>query len=452
MRRLRKLNARGFRLIMVLDAIVLVTVPALIMLVRFGRYWPTFPFGAYLVSFVVAWVVSQLTLYFGGLYEREPRLGSAPMFPRIVRQMLLAGGMIALLNLLLTGAARELGYVTGRALPFPVLNLVAYIPIAALALTANRMLANHLRTRRMGPLRIVMAGDPADLEPAMLSMKAAGSELRVVEVVDSPGEVLGAVARTAATDVMVVTPSWLGRLFPDTIDELVDDNVTCLLRVTGQEVTYGLAGIREIAGMPFVLTRTQEMPGYQLRLKRAFDLLMLALAAPVWVLALLLVTLYQWRVAGSPLFYRQERVGLGGKVFTMYKFRTMRTDAESDGKGARLAEKSDSRIIPGCHWVRETRADELPQLWNVLKGEMSLVGPRPERPELVARFEERIPGYARRHGVPPGLTGLAQIEGRYHTHPEYKLGYDLQYAVDWSSLLDLQILLRTVAVVLLRRL
>jgi lipopolysaccharide/colanic/teichoic acid biosynthesis glycosyltransferase len=156
-------------------------------------------------------------------------------------------------------------------------------------------------------------------------------------------------------------------------------------------------------------------------------------------------------VVRPPLLYWQPRVGAGGREFRMVKFRTMGLDAEADGHGARLADPDDPRVIRGCRWVRATRMDELPQLWNVLRGDMSLVGPRPERPELTAGFEERIPGYSRRHELPPGLTGLAQIHGRYHTDPEYKLGYDLQYLVNWSPVLDLEILLRTVWVVLARR-
>jgi lipopolysaccharide/colanic/teichoic acid biosynthesis glycosyltransferase len=107
--------------------------------------------------------------------------------------------------------------------------------------------------------------------------------------------------------------------------------------------------------------------------------------------------------------------------------------------------------VPSLRWMRSTRADELPQLWNVIKGEMSLVGPRPERPELVAEIVRRVPGYVRRNELPPGLTGLAQVHGRYGTDAEYKLGYDLQYLVNWSVVFDLQILFRTVWVVLSRR-
>jgi lipopolysaccharide/colanic/teichoic acid biosynthesis glycosyltransferase len=135
----------------------------------------------------------------------------------------------------------------------------------------------------------------------------------------------------------------------------------------------------------------------------------------------------------------------------MVKFRTMRPDAESDGDPV-LAARDDDRVVPALRWLRNTRLDELPNLWNVLRGEMSIVGPRPERPELTERFEDVIPGYDRRHEIPPGLTGLAQVHGRYRTDPEYKLGYDLQYLVNWSPVLDLQIQMRTIWVMLTRRL
>lgn len=102
-------------------------------------------------------------------------------------------------------------------------------------------------------------------------------------------------------------------------------------------------------------------------------------------------------------------------------------------------------------WMRASRLDELPQVWNVVRGEMSLVGPRPERPDLVYNFSQEVDGYQRRLQVPPGITGLAQIHGRYDTDPVHKLGYDLQYLVNWSIFLDIQLLAKTVWVVLSRR-
>ena len=127
----------------------------------------------------------------------------------------------------------------------------------------------------------------------------------------------------------------------------------------------------------------------------------------------------------------------------MVKFRTMTPDAEQGGP--ELAVADDPRVI-AVAWLRQTRLDELPQLWNVLTGEMSLVGPRAERPALVARLEEQIAGYGRRHDIPPGITGLAQTQGHYQTDAAYKLGHDLQYVVNWSPLLDWEIMVKSLLV------
>ena len=124
-------------------------------------------------------------------------------------------------------------------------------------------------------------------------------------------------------------------------------------------------------------------------------------------------------------------------------------DAEKNG--AQLSAVDDQRVIPAMRWMRMTRFDEIPQIWNVLRGQMSLVGPRPERPELFDRIEREVDGYSQRLQMLPGITGLAQVYGRYNTSPAHKLGYDLQYLVNWSVFLDLHVLVRTLVVVLLRR-
>jgi exopolysaccharide biosynthesis polyprenyl glycosylphosphotransferase len=449
---LTRLNRRGFRLVMLLDVTMLYAVAVAIMLIRFGTEWPTFPVPTYLLSFAVAVGIFTGSLYFGGLYEREPRLGAPPSLPRAARQTLAAGGLVALLTLALTGAARELGLTTARALPFPILNLAMVIVVGAIGVSFNRLLVQRVRTGREGPPKVVLAGDEHDRAIARSHLAVEGGRAEVVREVDDPGALLTEVARSDASDVVVVSSGWLDALYPQTVEALDQANITMLLRVTGRETLFGLERLREIGGLPFVLLRPQTMPRSRMHFKRLFDLTMLAVSAPVWLVMLAVMALHQRIVAGSPILYRQERVGAQGRHFQMVKFRTMVEDAEEDGRGARLAENDDPRIIPACRWVRSTRMDELPQLWNVLRGEMSLVGPRPERPELTAEFERQIPGYARRHELPPGLTGLAQIHGRYHTDPEYKLGYDLQYLVNWSPVLDLEILARTVWVVLARRL
>jgi exopolysaccharide biosynthesis polyprenyl glycosylphosphotransferase len=146
----------------------------------------------------------------------------------------------------------------------------------------------------------------------------------------------------------------------------------------------------------------------------------------------------------GPVLYRQERVGLDGKAFAMLKFRTMRADAEE--QGPRFAERADPRNTVVGAFLRRTSLDELPQLFNVLVGDMSLVGPRPERPVFIARFRRRIPRYQLRHMVKSGMTGWAQIHGlRGKTSIAKRVEYDLYYIEHWSLLLDLRILLRTIA-------
>ena len=451
-RLLGRLNRRGFRLVMLLDGLAVLGLTVLSMLYRFGgpAGWPTYPLGAYALSFAVSTLIFIAAFYFGGLYEREPRLGGAAVLPRAARLSLAAGSFVALANLALTGLVQQRGSLIGRALPFPIQNLVFVIIAAGIVVAVNRAIVHWLRTRREGVPRVVLAGEEGDLELARRHLAANVTSLDVVAEVGDPRGVVELARSARATDVLLVTAAWLDEWYPRTIGRLDRLNVTTLLRVTGRETLFGLDRLREVGGLPFVLLLPQTMPPSQRHFKRLLDLFLLLVTAPVWVLLLGGVALYQRAVVGRPLLFRQVRVGAGGETFEMLKFRTMRLDAESDGV-AQLSTQGDPRVIPACRWVRATRADELPQILHILTGRMSVVGPRPERPELTAGFEKEIAGYTRRHEVPPGLTGLAQIHGRYHTDAEYKLGYDLQYLVNWSPVLDLEIIARTIWVILARR-
>jgi exopolysaccharide biosynthesis polyprenyl glycosylphosphotransferase len=448
---LTRLNRRGFRLVMLADAMVLYAIAVGTMFVRFGTAWPTsYPIPFYLISFTVVTVLFVATLYFGGLYEREPRLGAPSVLPRAARQTLAAGSTFALLTLVLTPLANQAGLTTERALPIPIINLVVLIILGAIGIASNRRLTGVVRTRREGPPKVVVVGDEEELQVARKHLAADEERVQVVAELTDPTRTVEEVLRSDATDVVLLAREHLDPIYPEVVEALDRAGITVLLRVTARETMFGLERVREVGGLPFVMLRSQTIPLSRARFKRFFDLAVLALGSPLWLPVLGLVALHQLLVAGRPLLYWQERVGVAGVPFRMVKFRTMVVDAEAVG-GARLAEAEDPRIIPACRWVRATRMDELPQLWNVLRGEMSLVGPRPERPELTAGFERDIPGYARRHELPPGVTGLAQIHGRYHTDAEYKLGYDLQYLVNWSPVLDLEILARTAYVVLARR-
>ncbi|HMQ19872.1 MAG TPA: TIGR03013 family PEP-CTERM/XrtA system glycosyltransferase, partial [Sphingopyxis sp.] len=184
--------------------------------------------------------------------------------------------------------------------------------------------------------------------------------------------------------------------------------------------------------------------------KRVFDiaasLIVLIVGLPLILIAGIAVKLD----SKGPIFYRQSRVGLFGAPYDIVKIRSMRTDAEAAGQAV-WASENDPRITRVGHIIRKLRIDELPQLWCVLKGEMSIVGPRPERPGFVAELTEALPYYAERHMVKPGLTGWAQINYPYGASVEdarVKLEYDLYYAKNYSPFLDLLILLQTVRVVL----
>lgn len=184
--------------------------------------------------------------------------------------------------------------------------------------------------------------------------------------------------------------------------------------------------------------------------KRISDVLLSLTGIIVFLPLLPLVVLAIKLDSPGPILFRQTRVGEGDRLFTIYKFRTMRQDAESK-TGAVWSQVNDPRITRSGNFLRKSRLDEIPQLFNILRGDMSLVGPRPERPEFVATLKEHIPYYSERHYVKPGLTGWAQVSYSYGSSVEdaiEKLRYDLYYIKNISFMLDLRIILRTVGVVL----
>ena len=192
---------------------------------------------------------------------------------------------------------------------------------------------------------------------------------------------------------------------------------------------------------------------FQEVLKRVFDVFvsvtMLVATLPVMIVAVLAI----WHETGRPILYRQKRVGESGRIFEILKFRSMREDAEKDGV-ARWANKNDDRVTRVGKYLRLTRIDELPQLINVLRGDMSFVGPRPERPPFVTELARKVPFYASRHSVKPGITGWAQIRYPYGASVDdavNKLQFDLYYVKNHSLFLDLVILLQTAQVVLFGR-
>lgn len=187
-------------------------------------------------------------------------------------------------------------------------------------------------------------------------------------------------------------------------------------------------------------------PAYYIFLKRMIDIFF-SIVGIILAIPILLVTALAIKLeTPGPVFFLQERVGLNGKYFNVIKLRSMGVNAEKNG--AQWAQKNDPRVTKVGAFIRKTRIDEIPQLFNVLKGEMSMVGPRPERPMFTAQFNEEIPGFVRRITVKPGVTGWAQVNGGYEITPEEKLELDLFYIENQSLWMDFKVLLKTIKVVL----
>ena len=210
-------------------------------------------------------------------------------------------------------------------------------------------------------------------------------------------------------------------------------------------------GVEEFEGMPFIHLRDSPLHGWSQVAKRVFDLVFSAALLIGLAPVLLLLALGVKLTSRGPVFYRQERMGLDGQRFRMLKLRTMRVDAEA-GTGPIWATEDDPRRIPYGALLRRLSLDELPQFVNVLRGEMSVVGPRPERPFFVEQFRRTVPGYMLRHKVKSGVTGWAQVNGlRGNTSLEKRIQYDIEYIERWSLWLDVKIIALTVVRIVFER-
>jgi len=252
-------------------------------------------------------------------------------------------------------------------------------------------------------------------------------------------------------DLVLVTLPFreVGQVLP-VLDALADHQVRVCFVPDLEEMLTSSLRVREIEGLPFLELRQVALHGFDRVAKRAFDLVaasaLLAACSPVLLVVAILVRM----TSAGPVLYRQQRVGRDGRVFGILKFRTMHQDAERL-TGPVWAEEGDPRRTHAGSWLRRWSLDELPQLYNVVRGDMSLVGPRPERPVFVQEFRSSIPRYFERHKVRSGITGWAQVNGlRGDTPLEDRTRYDMYYVENWSLGFDLKILAMTLRSVLSR--
>jgi exopolysaccharide biosynthesis polyprenyl glycosylphosphotransferase len=401
-----------------------------------------------------------VTLYFFGFYDlRALRAGFRPIVNSVTALFV---------HLLATTAL----YFFSGDVNFPRSVLVVYWLVNAGGVAAIREWVGR-RLASSSPIRVLLVGTADEIEQFLEGV--GEPRLHYVDIV-------GAVAVAADGGGTCDTPSpfvgglpWLGDvsdlprlLVEHDVGEIVllsplswrDRLVDRMLRQSRRprvsvvpsvyDILVGRVSSGRIHDIPVVEVVKNPRDDLAYVFKRTTDFaiaaVLLVLTSPLALVAALAVKL------GSPgsVFYRQRRVGQGGVQFTIWKFRTMLDNAEQES-GPVLATHEDLRVTPVGRILRASRIDEIPQLWNVLNGTMSLIGPRPERPEFVRRHAEEIPGYLERLQVKPGLTGLAQVNGEYHTSPAYKLKYDLAYIYNYSITLDLKIMAETVKVMVTRR-
>ncbi len=347
------------------------------------------------------------------------------------------------------------------------LNLSACVCVGRLL---ARLLQEALRERGFISFSVILVGSAAKLSVLLDSLlrapafgyKPIGAVLNTGDELDLWRASQNNSARVPALGTFEELPTVLDMLRPQELLMSVDapnheemlhiathcDERGIAMKIVPDlyEIFSGQARTTQIYGMPLIEVRQQLMKPWEEIVKRLMDIVFSALALtvgmPFWVLVGLVVRLE----SPGPALYSQERVGKNGRRFMIYKFRSMRTDAEKDGP--QWAKTGDARVTRVGRIIRKTHIDEIPQFWNILKGDMSLVGPRPERPFFAEKYTKELPYYPRRHRVRPGLTGWYQIQFETQEETVYyvrkRLEYDFFYIEHMSFRLDIEILVRTV--------
>jgi len=450
-----KLRSAG---LIVCEAIIIMGAVYLAAFIRLGdrdleRLIEVFP------KALVITAVTQLCLYFADLYDFRVITDRRELFVQSIQALGAASLVLALLyywfpdmvvgrGVFAVAAALVVTLVFGWRIAFEWTSRHVAPQERLLVVGTNEAaarLGQELHRRTDLGAEIVGFIDP---DPAMVGMPVFNPGV-IGTIEDIP-----AIVRARNIDQVVVSlADARGRLPMDKLLEMKLDGVKFAHLASVYEKYTGKIAVDNLRPSWLIFSDGFKKSRLQDLLKRTLDLCLavtgLALMLPVMGLVAIAVKLS----SRGPALYHQERVGLHGRVFVIHKFRSMRADAEKDS-GAVWAQAGDNRVTAVGRVIRRTRLDELPQLWNVLCGHMSMVGPRPERPEFVAGLKQQIPYYGQRHVVRPGVTGWAQVRYTYGASVEdalMKLQYDLYYIKNRSLAFDLFIIAKTVKTVLMRK-
>jgi exopolysaccharide biosynthesis polyprenyl glycosylphosphotransferase len=417
-------------LVLLTDCTLMVAGYCLAYIIRFR--WPLPIENLTALETMIPWIAVMTAIIFGsmGLY------GTPPFDNNNTSASVLVG-------VLLSELATMAGAYWFRSFAVPRTVFAIALPVHAAILIAWRHALASYEGQGESELRYVAVSGEGALQVA----EALGRGCIVATV--SPKEDASSIdsaIRDVQFDAVLVDSATLNAN-KGVFQHLVTKGKQVVIVPGPEDIVMASARAGQIDDQPVLLISPLGLSPGQSFNKRTVD--MVVSAASLFVLSplMLAVALAIALASGFPVFYAQDRVGMHSRAFRIWKFRTMKQGAE-DETGPTLSIRNDPRVTAVGRLLRAVRVDEIPQLWNVLRGDMSMVGPRPERPEFVGEFERSIPSYAYRHLVKPGLTGLAQVKGKYDTRPQEKLLFDLTYIANYSMRLDLMILLRTAAVLL----
>ena len=323
-----------------------------------------------------------------------------------------------------------------------------------------RVTLSRLRRRGLGTTRALVVGSGAGAEALIHRLEMfpeygyeligviddhlrLGEDYHRVPVIGGREDLAHMVMRHSVDEVFMALPPGDDRELLGLIDVIADTRAEIKILPGLLDIMASGVVADDIDGIPLVGVRRSRLVNANLVVKRVFDLVLSVLLLIPGIPLVAIIAIAIRLDSPGPAVYRQERVGKDGRAFTAYKFRSMMQDAEAD-TGPVFTSRADPRITKVGRFLRRTSFDEVPQVLNVLRGEMSLVGPRPERPHFVAQFEQEVAGYAQRHEVRPGITGWAQLNDlRQDTSIEQRTIYDTYYVDNWSLTFDLKILVTT---------
>lgn len=341
-------------------------------------------------------------------------------------------------------------YIVTALLIRTIPNVLPMLAVLAAALVVDVLwsfLAKKLTKRLLAPRRVVLIyGNEEAREDGLEILRSLPSMFKLLSSVSIDGGVQALqeeLRQQGARAVMLCGVH--SSLRNELLKYCIDNSIEAYVRPSIGDLL--LKGARELQmnNLPVMLCHRSSPTVWYLAIKRVMDILLSVVALVVFSPIMLVTAIAIKAYDGGPILYKQLRLTKDRKTFYVYKFRSMRTDAEKDGV-ARLAQENDDRITPVGKIIRMLRIDEMPQLFCILSGKMSIVGPRPERPEIAEQYEKEMPEFALRLQAKAGLTGLAQVYGKYNTRPYNKLQMDLQYIGSMGIITDLKIILATVKI------